>query len=49
MIADGSSSLRCAGWAYPAELKRQENIKDLGRGELYIMEQHQLLDIQTLI
>lgn len=49
MIADGSPSLRCAGWAYAAELKRQENIKDLGRGELYTMEQHELADIQTLI
>jgi len=49
MIADGSPSLRCAGWAYAAELKRQENIKDLGRGELYIMEQNQLTDIQYLI
>jgi hypothetical protein len=49
MIADGSPSLRCAGWAYASELKRQENIKDLGRGELYIMEQNQLTDIQYLI
>ena len=39
----------CVGGAYKEDLIKDENIKDLGRGKGYVLEQNQLTDVNTLI
>jgi hypothetical protein len=49
MITTEYPTIRCAGFAWSEHLKTANNIKDLGRGELYLMDQKDLQPIEWLL
>ena len=49
MITTEYPAIRCAGFAWAEHLKMPENIRDLGRGELYLMDQKDLQPIEQLL